>query len=98
MTTLYCPLNSPKILYTLQRAALNINIKLGLATRFHTSAISYYTCLAMCILDCCQLVMYKMVAYGSRVMENKMAARAPLAVDTSMVPAELPAMSKEQNK
>ena len=69
-------------------------------TRFHTSAISYYTCLAMCILDCCQLVMYKMVAYGNRAMENKMAARALAhrAMDTLMVPAELPAMSKEQNK
>ena len=66
-----------KKLYTLQRAALNINIKLGLATRFHTSAISYYTCLAMCILDCCQLVMCKMVAYGNRTVENKMATRAP---------------------
>ena len=98
MTTLYCPLKSPKILYTLQRTALYINIKLGLVTRFHTSAISYYTRLAMCILDCCQLVMYKMVAYGNRAMENKMATRATLAMNTLMVPAELPAMSKEQNK
>ena len=54
--------------------------------------------LAMCILDCCQLVMYKMVAYGNRAMENKMATRATLVMDTLMVPAELPAMSKEQNK
>ena len=42
--------------------------------------------------------MYKMVAYGNRVIENKMATRATLAMDTLMVPAELPAMPKEQNK